>query len=144
MFIDYTVALARGIAIAAHAGQVDKAGEPYYQHLERVAERVFSSEAKTVAYLHDVIEDTDVTAEALIYAGIPPVLVLAVRALTHGKHEPRADYYARVLAAGDLAVEVKLADIADNSDPERLAVLDLRTRERLVKKYAEARAVLIG
>jgi hypothetical protein len=144
VLIDYDVSQARGIALAAHAGQVDKAGEPYYQHLDRVAARVSSSEAKIVAYLHDVLEDTQVTAETLIYAGIPPALVLVVKALTHRKNEPRMDYYARVLTGGDLAVEVKLADIEDNSDPARLAVLDLQTRERLEKKYAAARAALSG
>jgi hypothetical protein len=37
---------------------------------------------------------------------------------------------------------VKAADIADNTDPARLAVLDEPTRERLIEKYATARRLL--
>ncbi|EHM20664.1 hypothetical protein MMAS_08610 [Mycobacteroides abscessus subsp. massiliense CCUG 48898 = JCM 15300] len=33
---------------------------------------------------------------------------------------------------------MKLADIADNSDPVRLARLDTPTRERLITKYRDA------
>ncbi|MFT4108106.1 hypothetical protein [Propionicimonas sp.] len=37
---------------------------------------------------------------------------------------------------------MKLADIADNSDPKRLARLDVETRTRLVAKYSKSRRLL--
>ena len=51
------------IAQAAHAGQLDKSGKPYIGHIERVAARCRSDAAKCVAYLHDVLEDTDALPE---------------------------------------------------------------------------------
>lgn len=54
--------LAEQIAAAAHDGQVDKAGQPYIAHPARVAARVAGDErAVAAAWLHDVVEDTDVT-----------------------------------------------------------------------------------
>jgi (p)ppGpp synthase/HD superfamily hydrolase len=135
------VALARRIATDAHDGQTDKAGEPYIGHVERVAARLDDPEDIAVALLHDVLEDTTLDHPDLIEAGIPVHLVADVLRLTHRSHEPRVDYYARVLTS-ERAVRVKLADVADNSDPARLSYLDGATRSRLVAKYAKARRIL--
>jgi (p)ppGpp synthase/HD superfamily hydrolase len=135
------VSLARGIAYGAHAGQVDKAGEMYACHVQRVAARLDDPADQVVAWLHDVLEDTAVTVPDLIVAGIPANLIDTVRVLTHRRHEPREVYYDRI-RVDPRAVRVKLADIADNTDPDRLAVLDSSTRERLVEKYAKAQAAL--
>ena len=51
------------IAVEAHAGQVDKAGKPYIFHPLRVCARCFTDEERLVALLHDIIEDTEITAE---------------------------------------------------------------------------------
>ena len=69
-------------------------------------------------------------------------MVDAVVALTHLKNEPRDHYYERI-KKNPLALAVKLADIEDNTDPERLALLDEGTRSRLEKKYAKAIAALM-
>ena len=53
------------IAKKAHLGQVDKAGEDYIKHPEKVASFVKTDEEKAVAYLHDVIEDTPITLDEL-------------------------------------------------------------------------------
>ncbi len=133
--------LAEMIAAEAHAGQVDKAGQPYITHPARVAARVAGDEhAVAAAWLHDVVEDTEVTLADLEQA-FPPDVTAAVDALTRRRDEPPAEYYARVRRV-PLALTVKLADMADNSDPQRLAQLDAATRERLIAKYARARAEL--
>jgi len=122
---------AQRIATVAHAGQVDKAGRPYITHPARVAARVAGDDhAVAVAWLHDVVEDTTVTL-ADLREQFPAEVVAAVD----------DEYYARVRRV-PLALTVKLADLADNSDPQRLARLDDATRERLVAKYARARAEL--
>lgn len=133
---------ARDLAMSAHAGQVDKAGAPYAGHPERVAARLDGDElAQAAAWLHDVVEDTSVTLEQLSEAGFPPAVVAAVDAVTRRPGEASDTYYARV--AGDaLAVKIKRADIADNTDPARVAALDPATRERLAAKYEHALAVL--
>src|SRR5699024_8102125 len=49
---------AKTLAQQAHAGQTDKAGRPYIEHVARVAAQVaFWPEAEAVAWLHDVVED---------------------------------------------------------------------------------------
>ncbi len=132
---------AQQIATTAHEGQVDKAGAPYIGHPARVAARVRGDAvAEMVAWLHDVVEDTDVTLDDL-RAEFPPEVVEAVDAVTYRDDSPRDAYYERI-AANPLAKKVKLADIADNTDPARQAALDEPTRIRLTEKYAKARAAL--
>ena len=135
------VARAEAIARAAHDGQVDKAGMPYADHPARVAARCApDEEAMAAAWLHDVLEDTDVSAAQLRAHGIPDAVIAAVESLTRRHDEQADDYYARV-AANPLALKVKRADLADNSDPSRLAALALQDRalaERLRAKYEHA------
>lgn len=137
------------IATIAHHGQVDKAGQPYIEHPRRVTQLAYRAadqsgvnrfDVMTVARLHDVVEDTPVTLE-LLYSALPVHIVDAVDAITYPPGEPRDVYYARV-AANELAFQVTLADIADNSDPDRLAVLDPETRDRLTAKYSHALKML--
>ncbi|MBB4035449.1 (p)ppGpp synthase/HD superfamily hydrolase [Dysgonomonas hofstadii] len=73
------------IAVNAHFGQTDKAGAPYIFHPLRGMSYVSTSEEWIVAVLHDVVEDTDVTFENLIDAGIPKHLILILRVLTRTK-----------------------------------------------------------
>ncbi|MFA7264919.1 MAG: hypothetical protein WC054_01165 [Candidatus Nanopelagicales bacterium] len=131
--------VARGIAIGAHAGQRDKAGQLYITHPARVAAQ-FPHDVvlQSLAWVHDVVEDTSVTLDDLAWAGFPESMVLQVDALTHRDREPRTDYYDRILQSGAQAVAVKLADVADNSRPDRLSYLDEETRNRLIKKYLKA------
>lgn len=133
----FTVEDAVRIARAAHDGQVDKSGRPYIDHPLRVMRRVDGDHARMAAVLHDVVEDTAVTAADLLAAGCPPPVVDTVLALTHLPGESQEDYLSRV-AADPVAVVVKRADIADNTSPERLARLDRATGERLRNKYARA------
>ena len=53
------------VAKKAHAGQTDKGGEPYFFHVQQVANSLTDKNAKVVAYLHDTVEDTDITIEKL-------------------------------------------------------------------------------
>lgn len=134
-------AVARGIAERAHQGQVDKAGKPYIGHPARVVARLGTDEDEAVGWLHDVVEDTDLTLMDLRAAGMPESVVQAVDALTRRDREAPLDYYERV-AANPLALRVKHADLGDNTDPNRLAALDDATRQRLLAKYRTASEVL--
>lgn len=132
---------AEAIARQFHTGQTDKNGIDYIEHPQRVAAKVASPEAKAVAWLHDVIEDTEMTAAGLIEAGIPVAVVEAVELLTRTP-EISNDVYYEYIRGNSLALEVKLADIADNTDPARVALLDKSTQERLATKYEKALASL--
>ena len=76
------VDLALSIARQAHEGQLDKAGVDYIKHPIYVASQVESEEEKAVALLHDVLEDSSITAEELLIAGLPVEVVTAVQVLT--------------------------------------------------------------
>ena len=132
------IGTARRIAERAHGLQVDKAGHPYIDHPRRVAERLARDDAPIAAivagWLHDVLEDTTLTAADLRASGIPEDAIAAVEAVTKLSGESVEDYASRI-ASTPLAPEVKYADLADNTDPARVEQLDDATRERLAAKY---------
>nr|WP_248628950.1 HD domain-containing protein [Enterococcus cecorum] len=134
----YQQALA--IAKDAHKGQVDKAGVDYIQHPLFVASLVEGELAKTVALLHDVVEDSDWTLEDLRKEGLPEEVVQAVGILTKKRNEKYEEYILRV-KQNPLARQVKLADLKHNSDLSRLANVTDRDRKR-VAKYQKAIAYL--
>ena len=136
-----SLGLAVRIAREAHAGQVDKSGADYIGHPLRVMDAVETTEAKTVAVLHDVVEDTPITIDDLRAGGFSEPVLAAVDAVTKRKGETLAESMARVVAI-PLARTVKLADVADNSDPSRLALLPIVDRARLQKKYAQTLELL--
>lgn len=139
---DDIVSRAKALAYRAHAGQVDKAGRPYIEHVSRVAAAVSDDPvAEAVAWLHDVIEDCSEYWQGAIEWSFPSEVVLSVHDLTrHGTH---SGYY-ELIRFNAIALRVKLADIADNSSEERLALLDEKTAARLRRKYAKAIAALTG
>lgn len=53
------------IATTAHFGQKDKVGQDYILHPITVASFMSTDEEKVVAYLHDVVEDTNISSEDL-------------------------------------------------------------------------------
>lgn len=128
------------IAAKAHAGQVDKAGQPYVLHPLRMMLAVTTPEARMAAVLHDVVEDTAVTLEELRDEGFPAAVISAVEALTKRDGEDYETFIRRV-APNPIAREVKLADLRDNSDLSRILEPTERDRER-VKKYRRAIAYL--
>ena len=128
--------LALSIATEAHRGQFDKAGIDYIEHPIFVASQVDSEEEKAVALLHDVIEDSSVTAEELLNAGLPETVVTAVQILSKKKGQ---DYqtYLKTVKSNPLARAVKLADLKHNSDLLRLETITDKDLERL-EKYKKA------
>ncbi|MBO1748942.1 phosphohydrolase [Stenotrophomonas indicatrix] len=127
---------AKELAHRAHAGQVDKAGRPYIEHVARVAKAVSDDpNAEAIAWLHDVLEDCPAFVEE--FWGFPSSITSPVDKLTRWNGMTTGGYYERVKRSS-IALRVKLADIADNSSEDRLALLDEKTAVRLRKKYAKA------
>ena len=135
------VAAAKAIATIAHRSQTDKIGMPYIEHPRRVAARLKDPKHIAVAWLHDVIEDCGVTAENLAAAGISNEVIGAVVLLTRTEDDTGNGYY-EAIRENPIALAVKLADIADNTDPERTARLEPEVRERLANKYKKALQLL--
>lgn len=124
------------IAKRAHLGQVDKAGEDYIKHPEKVASFVETDEEKAVAYLHDVIEDTELTLEDLHEYEFSKEVIEAVDIITKKKGEDYQSYLNSV-KKNKLARAVKLADLRHNSDLTRLTKVTEKDIERK-EKYQKA------
>ncbi len=123
------------IAVNAHYGQKDKGGDPYIFHPFRVMNACSSLEAKIVAVLHDVVEDTDIEMD-FISAEFPIEIVDALKLLTH---TPEVDYmdYVQGTKNNPIAREVKIADLKDNYNVSRIMNMTDKDIERL-KKYIAA------
>ena len=127
--------LALQIAKKAHAGQVDKAGKDYILHPMTVASYMDTDTEKAIAYLHDVLEDTDVTVDALRKI-FPNEIVDTLITLTHRKDESYFEYIQRV-SKSKLAKKVKVADLLHNLDITRIKEPTKQDYERL-EKYKKA------
>lgn len=87
------------IATEAHKGQFDKAGNDYIGHPLRVMEMGKTEEEKIVGVLHDVVEDTDWTFEALAAEGFSEKVIAALRCVTKvSENENYDDFIERVIA----------------------------------------------
>jgi (p)ppGpp synthase/HD superfamily hydrolase len=124
------------LAVEAHAGQTDKAGEPYILHPLRVMLRFTDPTERIVAVLHDVIEDSHVKLSDLEQMGFTQDTIAALDALTRRPGEHYFGYLKR-LSLNQTATQVKLADLADNTDPERksYASESLHARYQKAIKY---------
>lgn len=123
------------VATIAHHGQFDKQGVPYINHPKYVASLVDTPVEKSIALLHDVLEDTFITKEDLIPVfGRRIVEILDI--LTRRKGEDYFDYIARV-KQNPIATKIKLADLTHNSLPER------NISDSLLKRYKKAKEILL-
>lgn len=127
--------LALQIAQKAYAGQVDKAGKDYILHPMTVASYMDTDTEKAIAYLHDVLEDTDVTVDALREI-FPNEIVDTLITLTHRKDESYFEYIQRV-STSKLAKKIKVADLLHNLDITRIKEPTKQDYERL-EKYKKA------
>jgi (p)ppGpp synthase/HD superfamily hydrolase len=119
------------LALGAHRGQTDKAGQPYVLHPLRVMLALDADEARMVGVLHDVVEDTRdkpcpedrITFEKLASWGYPEPVIAALDRVTKLPDESGDEGYRRFIQrvkGNALARKVKLADLADNLDVSRL------------------------
>lgn len=140
--------LAHRLAEDVHAAQKDKIGEPYMEHVIRVAKAAMkhaqSSDFNTVSklyivgLLHDVIEDcaevlrTKIQRQVIQEQG--KEIYDAVEAITHRAwvSEPYKEYIARV-KANMLATEVKLEDLRDNANFDRALRLASADHEQFTR-----------
>lgn len=137
-----TIERAIEIAANAHAGQRDKAGQPYIFHPLRVMFRVNGEREQMAAVLHDVVEDTAITIDDLAREGFPSEVLRAIAALTKLPGETRLEAAARA-AADPIARKVKLADNAENMDLSRIPNPTEKDYARC-REYEEVRALLLA
>ena len=128
------------LCFEAHKEQLDKSGLPYVFHPFHLAEQMQTEDAVTVALLHDVAEDTDLSLEDLSAMGFGEEVMAALRLLTHQEGVDYMDY-VRAIRANPIARAVKRADLMHNSDLSRLEVIDEKALSRRTK-YQEALKLL--
>lgn len=122
------VEAAKELAYMMHEGQVDKAGLPYVTHPERVASRLESPEERVVGWLHDTVEDTEMTVDE-IRERFGPETAAAVDAISRRDDETWEDYIER-MKREPIARRVKIIDLIDNSNLSRIPRVTMRDVER--------------
>lgn len=134
--------------VRLHMGRmIDKAGRSLADHCARVVQMVpgyLPDAFRHVAWMHDLIEDTDVTLDHLRVLGYSEAVRHSLALLTHdAERVPYMDYIRAIAASGDaMALTVKYLDNKDNSAEWRLVCLPEDTRRWLTARYAEAAPVL--
>lgn len=129
------------IMLNAHKGQKDKAGKHYFLHPLRVQRKLTDRRAKVVALLHDVVEDSDKYGFDDFYF-LDDEQKKALKLLTHEKSVPYFDYI-HVIKTDNLATMVKIKDLEDNMNLNRLKDVTEEDEKRY-RKYTEARLILTG
>ena len=128
------------IMLNAHRGQKDKGGKPYFFHPLRVSRKLLDEKTKIVALLHDVLEDSD-KYKIDNFNFLDAEQKEALNLLTHSKDEDYFSYIEKIYK-NNLARKVKIMDLEDNMNLNRLKVISSKDKERY-KKYIKARNMLI-
>ena len=138
--------LATAIAIAndAHAGQLDRGGEPYILHPLRVMLAMTTEVGRIVGVLHDVAEKCPGwSIERIATRGFATGVTEPLRLLTRGPDVPYYAYIKSIVASGDtVARMVKIQDLLDNLRKARLRRLPPIDRIRLEGRYIGALILL--
>ena len=131
------------VAYEAHLGQLDYNDVPYIFHPYHLAEQMDDEISCTVALLHDVVEDTDLTFTDLEQI-FPAQVLEIVRLLTHDENIDYFDYI-REIKKNPIATKVKLEDLKHNSDESRSIGSNLSEEQLLYwkAKYAKAKVILL-
>ena len=142
--------LARAIAIAAtaHCEVLDKGGQPYIKHPLRVMMRLDRSndrydisqdyELQSIAVMHDVLEDCkEWTVERLREEGFSERVIIGLKYLDHSDKRPYKKYILDMVLAGNTdSIRVKMSDLLDNSDTQRLGDKEMSDKDlRRLQKY---------
>ena len=128
------------LAVSAHAGQMDKGGNPYILHPLHIMDQMDTPDEKCVAVLHDTIEDTSITVETLEANGIPEDIISDVVLLTKKDGQTYEEYIMQIKGSSR-ATKVKLADMRHNSDLTRMHILEEK-HLKMIAKYHWATLVL--
>jgi (p)ppGpp synthase/HD superfamily hydrolase len=109
------------------------------------SEAMFTRQAlealQMICYLHDLVEDTDITLDNLYHWDCPEPVANGVKLLTRTR--TNGDRYYRRIRTHSLAWAAKRADVFHNSHPDRIArIADPATRARLFDKYDHAEVEL--
>ena len=110
-----TIEEALRIAIDVHEGQKDLDGKPVILHPLAVGMAGRNRQEIIAGFLHDVVEDSELTFNDLLKKGVDEDIVEALRLLTHKKGTDYFEYVQRIIDSGNsLAQTVKFNDLNHN------------------------------
>lgn len=130
------------LAVNAHKNQLDKANDDYILHLIRVMIQLNTEEERIIGVLHDVIEDTYITYDDLKNEGFSEKIINILKILTKDNQEEYFDYIERI-KLNDIAIKVKLADLKDNMNINRIKNPTKKDFFR-IEKYKKAIEILMN
>jgi len=103
------------LAAVQFCGECDLDGNPAVLHAIEVGQMGQTEDEKIVGYLHDVVEDTDVTLDDLDKMGFETEVIESVRLLTRQDDVDYFDYIKNILDHDiDTAINVKINDLLHN------------------------------
>jgi (p)ppGpp synthase/HD superfamily hydrolase len=141
---DFTLNDARAIARKAHAGQKDKLGVDYMEHVDAVAGALidFDLDIQIAGMLHDVVEDSDITIGDLRKLGVSERSLAAVALVSNNLGSGDYLEHIEVICQHPDATAVKIADNWHNMNEDRVQALEKLTGEPPHPKYDAARVLL--
>ena len=123
------------IAVNAHDGQKDLEGNPAILHVLAVGLMGETELEQKVGFLHDVVEDTDLSIEDLRKMGVEEEVLEAVDLLTHREGISYEDYVRNILLSGNqTAIQVKVNDLEQNGKRMEQTLWKLVSSEHLDMK----------
>lgn len=127
-------------ATKALEGKKDYSGQPMVAHALRMMDRVETDEEKIIAVLHDVVEEGGCSFHELKDAGFSQTVLEGVDVLTRRPNMKYFDYIDDI-STNPTAVRVKLAELAENKDQDRVNKLSFQTYT-LEKRLERVRQIL--
>ncbi len=131
--MDHLLETAIRLAAKVHKGQVDRFGKPYVLHVMRVMMRGQDFDEQVLGALHDVLERSDLTLADLEKKGFSARILKALEHITRKPEETYEQYIDRVVE-DNLAIRVKLNDLADKMDLLHVDQLDPSDLKRYNKQ----------
>lgn len=138
-------------AILAHGDQIRDDGTPYWMHLQRVADilirnNISDPEILATAWLHDVVEDTDVTFRDLVKIASDNTVELVAQLTNKHPHgtsfsDKQSTLLDHAKSMSSSAKLVKLADRLDNIVSMR-STWDEKRQNRYINSTIELLAAL--
>lgn len=122
------------LATRVYFGLRDLDGNPAILHAIHVGMNGSGKTQMIVGFLHDVIEDSDITLSDLEIWGYSKDVIASIDLLTHRKEVPYKEYLKKIVASGNLcAIEVKMNELKHN-----IARAKAGKHAELQKKHEEA------
>ncbi len=114
----------------------DRGENPYLEHLLYVSDHVSGKNAKVVALLHDIVEDTIITEEDLLWMNFPQSIINSILLVTKKEEENYEEFIERLIQSNNKdALMVKKADMENNMDLSRIPIVTEEDKKRVEKKY---------